>query len=499
MNPYTFVSLGGPPERRKPAGNGDFSGTTGRLMCTLLARSPIFVAQQAFSHDGDAPAESGHQSIDFPVLPDGRPVLWGTSLRGALRAVCEAASASCLSVFDGVYERGAVDDRELLGHEYQRCASLDSLCPSCRLFGTLGLFRTGYAGNVLVSDAVYTGDGAKPEARISLAALHAPKVHHAAFYRTETPALAGRKFYYHHTKAPTSSIERSRFNRTVQPLPAGTTLHFRLSFTSVAADDLLLLLYALVLRPNLGHKIGMGKPVGLGSATITVRSATVQSARDAALGAAGVRLDGEQLERWLLTQVAEFTASRPTGSLEQLEEVLALDPGRPVAYPSPAWFRDHPMAPLSTVPDVAPIATGPATRTFVPRQAVPSAEAATPMRPWRRPDAGPTRTQPPYRDARPAGQPLEQRAAPSPGVRPMESGRAARDEQPRQPENAGAPQPAETAEERSAPATLADLVKRFSRQPEAPKGQVTSTKESQRARDEQRRLMDRLRRDGSTQ
>jgi len=52
----------------------------------------------------------------------------------------------------------------------------------------------------------------------------------------------------------------------------------------------------------------------------------------------------------------------------------------------------------------------------------------------------------------------------------------------------------EAASEPRQPATLEDLVRRFSPQRESPKAPNKSTREGQRALEEQRRLMDRLRR-----
>ena len=54
-------------------------------------------------------------------------------------------------------------------------------------------------------------------------------------------------------------------NRYIQPLDYDTKFHFRLDFTNLEADEFATLLLAIVLEENMRHKIGYGKPLGLGS------------------------------------------------------------------------------------------------------------------------------------------------------------------------------------------------------------------------------------------
>lgn len=495
MNPYTFVPLAGSPVREQVAGHDRFSGLSGELRCLLSVRTPLFLFDPRRSRPAEPPAGPGHVVADFPTDDHGRPLVWGTALRGAIRSVAEAASLSCLPLFDGHYERWTVDYRSHLPGAYRHCEPGDRLCPACRLFGTVGGTLSGFSGTVQVGEATSDGDSGMLGDRITVSAIQSPKPHHQAFYLTSGGDLAGRKFYYHHPNGPTATIERSRFTRTVQPLAAGSILPFTVSYRSLSDADLQLLLFSLLLEPGLAHKLGMGKPIGMGSVTIALQSARSTAARDAALGRPAAELTGEALQAWIDGLLAPArAASEP--HLVALRAVLALDPGRPVAYPTADWFRSHPTAPLNKVPDALPA-------------------PLPPRRPVERPAVG-TGAERPLRFAPPGERSADRR---SPAQSRAERGRPSfggldREDRPERgpqrpprppveeeapfrpsPTNVPPPAPAEEPVEDSRPATLEDLVRRFSQGGDRPKRtDPAETKESVRARDEQRRLMEQLRR-----
>jgi len=495
VNPYTFVPLAGLPLRERAAGHAQFSGHSGTLCCRLTARTPLFLFDPRRAHQADPPAAPGHVVADFPTDDQGRPLVWATALRGAIRGVAEAASRSCLALFDGHYERWTVDYRSRLPGAYRHCEPGDQLCPACRLFGTVGGTLSGYAGAVSISDATADADAAPLGERITVSAIQSPKPHHAAFYLTASGEPAGRKFYYHHPNGPTATIERSRFTRTVQPLTAGSTLAFTLSFRNLSDDDLQLLLYALLLEPGMGHKLGMGKPIGLGSLVLELHSAQNMSARDTALGRLATELTGEALQAWADGLTAPLRAATDQ-HLVALRGVLALDPGRPVAYPTAAWFRSHPTAPLSDVPDL--VAPPPAPRRAPERAPLapvfdrPARTMPTGDRPSERRDPPPSRGEgrrPPFGRPEVDDRPLRGQHRPEPRPAPSEVA-------PVRPSPVQQPVPPSIEEPVVAdrPATLEDLVRRFSQASDRPaRTDPTKTKESARAREEQRRLMEQLR------
>ena len=498
MNPYTFVPLAGLPLRERAAGHAHFSGHSGTLRCRLTARTPLFLFDPRRARQADPPAAPGHVVADFPTDDQSRPLVWGAALRGAIRSVAEAASRSCLALFDGHYERWTVDYRARLPGAFRHCDPGDQLCPACRLFGTVGGTLSGYAGAVSISDASAEADAASLGERITVSAIQSPKPHHAAFYLNASGEPAGRKFYYHHPNGPTATIERSRFTRTVQPLAAGSTLAFTLAYRNLSDDDLRLLLYALLLEPGMGHKLGMGKPIGLGSVILDLQSAINTSARDTALGRAATELTGESLREWTDGLIAPLRAAADQ-HVVALRAVLALDPGHPVAYPTADWFRNHPTAPLGEVPDL--VAPPPAPRR-APERATPGPVYDRLPRtmppsdhPTERRDPLPSRGEgrrPPF--GRPDAQERGQRGAQRPGPRP-----APEEEVPIRPEPTKVPPPSPVEEPvvDARPATLEDLVRRFSQGSDRPvRTDPSKSKESVRAREEQRRLMEQLRRRG---
>jgi hypothetical protein len=494
------VPLAGMPLRERAAGFDRFSGQSGELQCRLVVRTPLFIFDPHRARPAEPPAGPGHIIADFPADDQEEPLVRGTAVRGALRSVAEAASRSCLALFDGHYERWTVDYRSRLPGAYRPCEPGQTLCPACRLFGTVSGMFTGFAGAVSVSDARRRGDTVLLGERITVSAIQSPKPHHQAFYLTPSGELAGRKFFYHHPNGPTATIERSRFTRTVQPLAAGSTLTFTLAYRNLSEDDLRLLLYSVVLETGLGHKLGMGKPVGLGSVTVEIESAQRSSPRDVALGTPPQPLTGDALGEWVDGLLAP-TRLATDPHLVALRSVLALDPGRPVAYPTADWFRSHPTAPLSDVPDVVP-APPPPRR--APERLAPAPAGERPARfapagergPDRRglaPSRGESR-RPSF--ARPDPEERQQR-----GPQRTASGRemepVAEADVPQRPGPTAAPPPGPLEEpiDESRPATLEDLVRRFSRGAERPaRSEPAETKESVRAREEQRRLMDQLRR-----
>jgi hypothetical protein len=495
LNPYTFVPLAGPPLRERVAGHDRYSGNSGELRCTLTVRTPLFLFDPRRAHPAEPPAGPGHEVADFPTDDQGRPLVWGTAIRGALRAVAEAASRSCLSLFDGHYERWTVDYRSRLPIAYRHCEPGDRLCPACRLFGTVGSGFAGFAGAVYIADAVGEPDGVTLADRITVPAIQSPKPHHQSFYLTPDGEVAGRKFYYHHPNGPTATIERSRFTRTVQPVASGSQLSFALTYRNLSDADLQLLLFALLLEPGLGHKLGMGKPTGLGSVTVAMRSARPTGPRDSALGRLAPELTGDALQEWTDGLLAPLrTADEPHRTA--LRGVLALDPGRPVAYPSADWFRSHPTAPLSEVPDPTPAAPAPRR---MPERAATGPAAGRPTRgaPLEERPADRRRPAPPRdRDRQPAfGRADAGERQPRGPQRPTSRPIAEQEEPFRPSPPQTPPEPAEEPVVDARPATLEDLVRRFSRGNERPeRAESAETKESVRARDEQRRLMEQLRR-----
>ncbi len=109
-----------------------------------------------------------------------------------------------------------------------------------------------------------TGQGAYIEKRGLDPAQHAPQ---------------GRKWYLHgkvqpgeepwRTRNPNEEKTRKQKNR-VRPIAAGTSFYFHIDFDNLAQEELGLVQYALEPNGDFHHKMGMGKPLGLGTVKIEI-------------------------------------------------------------------------------------------------------------------------------------------------------------------------------------------------------------------------------------
>ncbi len=108
LNPYNFVRtletrnahLGRLLGRCAPPPHDRMVGLSGRIHCNLTATTPIFVSDSAGIEE-EVVENKTHRSYRFFRDPDGNIAIPGTSLRGAVRSVFEAATNSCFAHFAG--------------------------------------------------------------------------------------------------------------------------------------------------------------------------------------------------------------------------------------------------------------------------------------------------------------------------------------------------------------------------------------------------------------
>ena len=90
----------------------------------------------------------------------------------------------------------------------------------------------------------------------------------------------GRKFYLHHSVTPGQTPWRTEVRgndlsakqkNSVQPIAARKTFVFTVQFDNLHPAELALLLYALKPTEKFRHKLGMGKPLGLGSVELAIQ------------------------------------------------------------------------------------------------------------------------------------------------------------------------------------------------------------------------------------
>lgn len=109
LNPYNFVrtlevrNSGSAPllGRCAPPPHDRFVGLTGRITCRLTATTPIFVSDSAGIDEKTVGRGKIHRSYRFFRDSAGNIAIPGTSLRGAVRSIFEAATNSCFAHFAG--------------------------------------------------------------------------------------------------------------------------------------------------------------------------------------------------------------------------------------------------------------------------------------------------------------------------------------------------------------------------------------------------------------
>ncbi|MCZ7575158.1 MAG: RAMP superfamily CRISPR-associated protein [Ardenticatenaceae bacterium] len=275
VEPYTFVRLPeGGPKRKPPLlhHRHDEEAQSGRLICRLTAKTPLFVYDPSFAHQ----MGGGHERADFPVR-NGVAMIPGSSLKGVVRSVAEAVESCCFTLFDSFYRGGGVTRgktlKAILPRDYEHCTHLGRLCPACRLFGSLKGDML-FAGKVTIGDARAEAGAYELADWIVLDVLSAPKPEGRPRVYTQSDGriVRGRKFYRHRLNGVLTRLggRQDRQNKTVRPVAAGASFTFEVEYTDLRAEELRLLLYALALEPGLWHKVGMGKPIGLGSAQIEI-------------------------------------------------------------------------------------------------------------------------------------------------------------------------------------------------------------------------------------
>lgn len=333
-NPYNFVRLGPQDQISKQSPSLHSTSQTdllsGRLVCRLYAISPIFIPNQnennihriTLQPNNDGP-RSHFIYKKFFDIGDGIPTIPGSSLKGDIRSVAEALANGCYSVT-------SKGDPHYPNPSLAPCSEWDNLCPTCRLFGmpTAGEAKNEgeeaepfYKGTVHFKDARLEGNAQdlyyqEPWGWL-LPELSDPKPRHRLFYALNYK-MVGRKFYYHRDSRkpdkgnPDDQKILAKYKKHPNQLPnewydglhrtcsivylgAGAIFHFEIDYQNLTKDDLALLIYALELEPKLVlgedlrpamengdfvfqpgvvgvyHKIGYGKPAGLGSCAVYIQ------------------------------------------------------------------------------------------------------------------------------------------------------------------------------------------------------------------------------------
>lgn len=377
MNPYDFVPLDTryPPERRRPVWHNVLAsaGSTNKLYSGYLylyikTATPLFIRDGNVSEDPKALKEHICNKDNKQIIP-------GTALKGLLRSVVETLCRGCLTVFDQPREY-TENIQRLVPPEFLRCQHNDALCISCRLFGMMQAGQSNaqvFLGKVNIGDALVYKDSLEFYNPIYTAVLDTPKPRHTAFYRADKGYIAGRKFYFHHDGELHTADRLLEIrnkpgeyrNQYIRPLAEDVEFEARIDFTNLEADEFAALMLAVTLqykqRWDMRHKIGYGKPIGLGSIRIDatkfclVDYGTRYTALRANRGITAYGLDevtalvNEKMASLDPRVQAAWSRFHAQPSLQQLYTIWQWPPDSSVryAYPSQRWFRDNSRAPIS--------------------------------------------------------------------------------------------------------------------------------------------------------
>jgi CRISPR type III-B/RAMP module RAMP protein Cmr6 len=168
---------------------------------------------------------------------NGKIVIPGTSIKGAVRSVLEAISNSCVS---------QAGRRENYPHTHKKCEFKPEkekvdLCRACKVFGT-----TGYAGRVNFSDALPETSNIEIE---KIHELFPPKKNKGT-----------RKFYQNKKFNPVGNRRPEQNYRFVEAVKKGSIFKTSLSFQNLTKEELGLLCYAMGVGQDYMIKVGGAKP-----------------------------------------------------------------------------------------------------------------------------------------------------------------------------------------------------------------------------------------------
>ena len=182
---------------------------------------------------------------------------------------------------------------EKWSREFSPCNNRNRLCPACRMFGMVaeGENKGGVAGNISFSMAEPLDSSWDLRSNQLLKILSLPKPTFHPFYLLDgdyfnlQSKLRGRKFYWHQPFDELNGLKRYTTTReelkgknqnlgltsSVELLLLPAEFIFTVDFDNLDEYELGLLLWSLELEDGMAHKLGMGKPLGLGSVGINIQ------------------------------------------------------------------------------------------------------------------------------------------------------------------------------------------------------------------------------------
>lgn len=188
-------------------------------------------------------------------------------------------SLSLASIGRAMYETSL---NELVGSKAP-CEKKQHLCEACALFG-MAAQEEKFGSRIRFTDALAIGKCETQMATISV--LGQPRYSYLPFYEKNNTGsydnpeaeISGRKFYWHNLRAATDGsiykmTEKNQFNSTMElvlPESEKPLFEFTVYYDGITEEQLDRLIWCINFGDNkvegkMAHKIGHGKPLGLGS------------------------------------------------------------------------------------------------------------------------------------------------------------------------------------------------------------------------------------------
>lgn len=298
-HPYDFVSLPEEAAQGHAVGHDRFvpGRLTGRLTLVYETVTPLHVGSGVLESAEQCGLVGGATPVRGITRRLGKPVLPGSSWKGAVRARFEAVTRSRLGSehrtqridkrklprvlqpdrAGGKVEVAVLDPRvTTVLHPNPKARhetfSLDKLSPAEALFGTLG-----YRGRIHPSEGIIEGPSSREP--LPVPPLESPAPHRLAIpgesrieeNRVVIAKVEGRKFYYDGELVSSRKSEGGRpTQELIDTVPSRCTISIEVIVESVTESEL----GALLVSAGYGEKVGIVrlggfKPAGLGKVKLT--------------------------------------------------------------------------------------------------------------------------------------------------------------------------------------------------------------------------------------
>ena len=378
-NPYNFVDvdvLKAPEKKNKKDTVGINNAVSGVLHCKIIAKTSIAIPDA----ETEKKESNGHKSYDFmSISKNGKKAFFipGSSIRGVIRSVFETATDSCFSIFNETSGKGKKRIKYSVG-EKACCDGID-LCEACSLFGIISKKDNNAIGSkIRISDAFLT-KGNVDDFKTTVVPLGTPNSSYKKLYVMKEEIeekkdnnhyyKARRKYYWHSDNnkqiynnwkngLKNNKSVKQKVNASLQLAPKNTEFTFNIFYDNISEEQLKQLIWAVNFwenneNSNLCHKIGHGKPVGLGSVKIIVLENVKRV------------FSSNEYKEYVITSEKVCDSSTPFSKnnkvVKQLFNICKFDTSfnqsLNVRYPGVKWFKNYKKDDMKT-PDINDVANG---------------------------------------------------------------------------------------------------------------------------------------------